>query len=104
MNSTACVELLHSSHFKMIVQGYDFPSFSGLFTVDNETNGNTFFWFFPSETDAKNAPVIMWLQGGTASPFVLRTFFSYRLTSFMSGYLNCSFSRSRSVVSLWALQ
>ncbi|KAF5290402.1 hypothetical protein FQR65_LT11579 [Abscondita terminalis] len=39
-------------------------SYSGYFTVNVEFNSNLFFWFFPSESDYENAPVILWLQGG----------------------------------------
>ncbi|CAH1392266.1 unnamed protein product [Nezara viridula] len=39
-------------------------SYSGYFTVNKTFNSNLFFWFFPSEADPKNAPVVLWLQGG----------------------------------------
>ncbi|KAF5273909.1 hypothetical protein FQA39_LY01024 [Lamprigera yunnana] len=39
-------------------------SFSGYFTVDKSYNSNLFFWFFPSEENYVNAPVLLWLQGG----------------------------------------
>nr|XP_023024517.1 venom serine carboxypeptidase-like [Leptinotarsa decemlineata] len=39
-------------------------SYSGYLTVDETFNSNLFFWFFPSETDYQNDPVILWLQGG----------------------------------------
>ncbi|KAF5282416.1 hypothetical protein FQR65_LT14310 [Abscondita terminalis] len=39
-------------------------SHAGYFTVSKQFNSNMFFWFFPSETDYKNAPVVLWLQGG----------------------------------------
>ncbi|KAF5282413.1 hypothetical protein FQR65_LT14307 [Abscondita terminalis] len=39
-------------------------SYAGYFTVNKEFNSNMFFWFFPSEVDYKNAPVVLWLQGG----------------------------------------
>lgn len=41
-----------------------FPSYSGYFTVDDKNNGNMFFWFFPSQDGAADAPVALWLQGG----------------------------------------
>ncbi|KAF5282411.1 hypothetical protein FQR65_LT14305 [Abscondita terminalis] len=39
-------------------------SYAGYFTVDKRFNSNLFFWFFPSETDYENAPVLLWLNGG----------------------------------------
>ncbi|KAF5282419.1 hypothetical protein FQR65_LT14313 [Abscondita terminalis] len=45
----------------------DVKSYSGYFTVSKEFNSNMFFWFFPSETDYENAPVVLWLQGGPGS-------------------------------------
>ncbi|KAF7288071.1 hypothetical protein GWI33_000125 [Rhynchophorus ferrugineus] len=43
-------------------------SYSGYFTVEPRTNGNLFFWFFPSRNDYQSDPVILWLQGGPGSP------------------------------------
>lgn len=38
---------------------------SGYFTVDETHNSNLFFWFFrKSSSDWKNAPFLLWLQGG----------------------------------------
>ncbi|KAF5282417.1 hypothetical protein FQR65_LT14311 [Abscondita terminalis] len=42
-------------------------SYAGYFTVSERFNSNMFFWFFPSETDYENAPVLLWLQGGPGS-------------------------------------
>lgn len=39
-------------------------SYAGFFTVNSTYNSNQFFWYFPSMTTNKNAPVIVWLQGG----------------------------------------
>lgn len=40
-------------------------SYSGYFTVNKIYDSNQFFWYFPAMIpDAKNAPVIVWLQGG----------------------------------------
>ncbi|KAJ8935496.1 hypothetical protein NQ318_010634 [Aromia moschata] len=39
-------------------------SFSGYFTVNDDFDSNLFFWFFPSESDYENDPVVLWLQGG----------------------------------------
>ena len=42
----------------------DIASYSGFLTVDKENHGNMFFWFFPAEEDAEDAPLVIWLQGG----------------------------------------
>ncbi|CAG9767346.1 unnamed protein product [Ceutorhynchus assimilis] len=39
-------------------------SYSGFLTVDKENNGNLFFWFFKSEGNYEEDPVLVWLQGG----------------------------------------
>ncbi|KAE8573814.1 Putative retinoid-inducible serine carboxypeptidase [Halyomorpha halys] len=44
--------------------GSNITSYSGYLTVNKTFNSNLFFWFFPSEVDPKNAPVVIWLQGG----------------------------------------
>lgn len=42
----------------------DFPGYSGFITVNESTNANMFFWFFPAAAQAETAPVVLWLQGG----------------------------------------
>ncbi|PSN57995.1 hypothetical protein C0J52_08092 [Blattella germanica] len=42
----------------------DVKSYSGYFTVNKTYNSNLFFWFFPSEKNYVDDPVILWLQGG----------------------------------------
>ncbi|KAG5861991.1 hypothetical protein JTB14_029358 [Gonioctena quinquepunctata] len=42
-------------------------SYAGYITVDKRFDSNIFFWFFPSESDYLNDPVILWLQGGPGS-------------------------------------
>ncbi|CAB0040177.1 unnamed protein product [Trichogramma brassicae] len=42
----------------------EISSYSGYFTVNKEYNSNMFFWFFPAQMEPKNAPVVLWLQGG----------------------------------------
>ena len=42
-------------------------SYSGFITVNQTTNSNLFFWFFPAENGNKSAPLILWLQGGPGS-------------------------------------
>ncbi|XP_074603288.1 putative serine carboxypeptidase CPVL [Brevipalpus obovatus] len=51
----------------------DITSYAGYLTVNQTTNANLFFWFFPSENP--KAPVAVWLQGGpgAASVFALFT-------------------------------
>lgn len=39
-------------------------SYSGYLTVNDTTRSNLFFWFFPAINGAKDAPVLLWLQGG----------------------------------------
>nr|XP_014278748.2 venom serine carboxypeptidase-like [Halyomorpha halys] len=46
------------------LSGSNITSYSGYLTVNKTFNSNLFFWFFPSETNPKNAPVVLWLQGG----------------------------------------
>ncbi|GFT56660.1 probable serine carboxypeptidase CPVL [Nephila pilipes] len=40
------------------------PSYSGFFTVNKAYNSNMFFWFFPAMNNDREAPVILWLEGG----------------------------------------
>ncbi|XP_013405138.1 probable serine carboxypeptidase CPVL [Lingula anatina] len=46
------------------LEGTSVMSFSGFLTVNKTYNSNMFFWFFPAQNDASNAPVLLWLQGG----------------------------------------
>lgn len=40
-------------------------SYAGYFTVNKTYDSNQFFWYFPAMIpDKKNAPVVVWLQGG----------------------------------------
>ncbi|XP_071803134.1 probable serine carboxypeptidase CPVL [Asterias amurensis] len=47
-----------------VLNGTTVASFSGYLTVNKDYNSNLFFWFFPSQSDPVNAPVLLWLQGG----------------------------------------
>ncbi|KYB28573.1 venom serine carboxypeptidase [Tribolium castaneum] len=49
-------------------------SYSGYFTVNKAYNSNLFFWFFPSQTDYANAPVVLWLQGGPGATSLIGLF------------------------------
>lgn len=49
---------VHMSAFRNIT------SYSGYLTVDEHTNSNLFFWYFPAENNSAEAPVVLWLQGG----------------------------------------
>lgn len=50
-------------------------SYSGYFTVDGEHNSNSFFWFIPAtETDYRDSPVLLWLQGGPGAASIYATF------------------------------
>jgi len=37
---------------------------SGFFTIDKKANSNTFFWFSEALDGNKDAPILLWLQGG----------------------------------------
>lgn len=39
-------------------------SYSGFITVDKKYDSNMFYWFFEAQNGDKNAPVLLWLQGG----------------------------------------
>ncbi|XP_063881656.1 probable serine carboxypeptidase CPVL [Scylla paramamosain] len=39
-------------------------SYAGLFTVDKTFDSNHFVWFFPAREGCKDAPVMVWLDGG----------------------------------------
>ncbi|KAK5644824.1 hypothetical protein RI129_006124 [Pyrocoelia pectoralis] len=52
-------------------------SYSGYFTVNENFNSNLFFWFFPSEVDYEEAPVILWLQGGPGTTCMAGVFLEH---------------------------
>ncbi|XP_034234447.1 venom serine carboxypeptidase [Thrips palmi] len=39
-------------------------SYAGFLTVNKALDSNMFFWYFPAENQAPDAPVVLWLQGG----------------------------------------
>ncbi|CAG7725525.1 unnamed protein product, partial [Allacma fusca] len=47
---------------KLIRTGKDLKSYSGFFTIDESTNSNLFFWFFPAQENPDKAPVILWVN------------------------------------------
>lgn len=49
-------------------------SYSGYLTVNEHFNSNLFFWFFPSEGNPRNDPVLLWLQGGPGSSSMIGLF------------------------------
>ncbi|XP_063421347.1 probable serine carboxypeptidase CPVL [Mytilus trossulus] len=46
------------------LDGTSLKSYAGFITVNKTYNSNMFFWFFPSQKDPANDPVLLWLQGG----------------------------------------
>lgn len=52
----------------------DVESYAGYLTVNKTYNSNLFFWFFPAELDAPNAPVVLWLQGGPGATSLMGLF------------------------------
>lgn len=49
-------------------------SYAAYLTVNQEYNSNMYFWFFPSQTNYKNAPVLLWLQGGPGATSLIGLF------------------------------
>ena len=41
--------------------------YSGFVQVDKQTDSNLFYWFFKEEKQSKNAPFVMWINGGPGS-------------------------------------
>ncbi|KAF2895434.1 hypothetical protein ILUMI_10738 [Ignelater luminosus] len=49
-------------------------SYAAYLTVNEKYNSNMFFWFFPSQTDYANDPVVLWLQGGPGATSLIGLF------------------------------
>lgn len=49
-------------------------SYSGYLTVNQQLNTNLFFWFFLSQTNFAEDPVLLWLQGGPGATSLLGLF------------------------------
>jgi vitellogenic carboxypeptidase-like protein len=46
---------------------WNYPSYSGYFTVRPQTGSNLYFWYFPAQNGKQNAPLLLWLNGGPGS-------------------------------------
>lgn len=49
-------------------------SFSGYLTVNKQYNSNQFFWYFPSLSNYKRDPIVLWLQGGPGATSLIGLF------------------------------
>lgn len=49
-------------------------SYAGYFTVNKDFNSNMFFWFFPSQGNYTEDPVVLWLQGGPGATSLIGLF------------------------------
>ena len=55
----------------------------------NETHNNSlFFWFFPAKNKPKDAPLVLWLQGGPGWPTMYGLFKEHG--PFLIGKCNCN--------------
>lgn len=52
----------------------DVKSYAGFFTLNENYDSNTYFWFFLSEKKHENAPVILWLHGGPCQSSMMGLF------------------------------
>ncbi|XP_065897205.1 probable serine carboxypeptidase CPVL isoform X2 [Dysidea avara] len=52
------------SEVKGIESSLRYHSHAGFFTVNETTNSNMYFWFFPAKNGDAKAPLLLWLQGG----------------------------------------
>jgi vitellogenic carboxypeptidase-like protein len=49
---------------KVNLAGWDHPNYAGFITIDKPTNSNMFFWLHEALDGNKDAPILLWLQGG----------------------------------------
>ncbi|EGD83190.1 hypothetical protein PTSG_03820 [Salpingoeca rosetta] len=42
----------------------NYTSYAGFYTVNKTTDNNLFVWYFPSQDNNPDAPLLIWLQGG----------------------------------------
>ena len=57
------------------VQGIgSMESYSGFFTVNESFDSNIFFWYFPAQNNNKDAPLLVWLQGGPGGSSMFAVF------------------------------
>ena len=60
---------------KVSLPGYNATElYSGFFTIDESTNSNTYFLFSTAQSKRKDAPVILWLNGGPGASSLLGFF------------------------------
>ncbi|XP_057329621.1 venom serine carboxypeptidase-like [Microplitis mediator] len=53
----------------------DIESYAGYLTVNKKYNSNLFFWLFSAEINPRDAPTILWLQGGPGISSLAGAFF-----------------------------
>ncbi|KAG6443119.1 hypothetical protein O3G_MSEX002611 [Manduca sexta] len=58
------IELAQNLSIVSLTEKIGFRSHAGFFTVDKMYNSNLYFWYFPPFSKNKDAPVVLWLQGG----------------------------------------
>lgn len=46
------------------LDGVDQDSYAGFITVNQTTNSNMYFWYWPAQNLPDTAPLLLWLQGG----------------------------------------
>ncbi len=66
-----------SPHEVTWLPGYGKPKekqIAGHITVNEECGDNLFFWFFEAQNSPKNAPIVIWLNGGPGSSSMLGLF------------------------------